>query len=98
MTETVTVDYLIKHCSFTKAHAYRWLEKKGVKPIIRPGISRSVYPYHYIKAEVDQALQGYVARPRAQNKAKAVYFTFNDFQMEVMRFCRGDYTSNRGLG
>jgi hypothetical protein len=90
VTELVTIDYVIARSGLHKSNSYRYLRVRGVKATYILGI------YHYSKDEVDRALNGYVKRTKRQN-SQVSYFTFNDFQMEIIRFCRGDYAP-KGIG
>jgi hypothetical protein len=85
--EMVGAAYIADKCEFSQAHAYRYMKTKGVHPTRVLGI------YHYPKDKVDAALVGYMIKPRKEQVKKESWFRFDDFQMTVMRFCRGDYTN-----
>ncbi len=88
MTELVTINYIAERLGLCRAYSYTYIKKKEIKPIKSLGI------YYYQKDEVDRMLEGYVCKVRKPIDKRG-NFTFTAAQMEVIKFCRGDYTSIR---
>lgn len=85
MTELVRIDYIAKKGGYSFLYAYDFMRRKGIVPIKSLGI------HYYPKAEVDAVMADIV--PKLRRKQKQATFQFSDYQMEVIKFCRGDYAA-----
>ena len=91
MTELVTINYIAEHLGPCRAYSYTYIKKKDIKHIKSLGI------YYYRKDEVDRMLEGYVCKTRKPYDKRQSHFTFTAAQMEVIKFCRGDYAAQGSI-
>ena len=91
MTELVTINYIAERLGLCRAYSYTYIKKRGIKP------TKSLGTYYYHKDQVDHMLEGYVCKARKPNDKRQSTFTFTAAQMEIIKFCRGDYAAQGSI-